>query len=53
VLVGLCVYRRRMADQETSGNGLALAAILMGGLETVTNWLGVTPMIYGLRTSLN
>lgn len=53
VLIGLCVYRRGVADQETSGNGLALAAILMGGLETVTNWLGVTLMIYGLGISFN
>lgn len=49
VVIGLCVYRRGVADQESSGNGQAFAAIVMGGIETVTNWAGIALMVYGLQ----
>jgi hypothetical protein len=44
--------RARLAGDNGSdwrGKGLASAAMLVGGLLTLTNWLGLTLMVLGLR----
>jgi hypothetical protein len=49
-LLGLLSYRRGEADLAASGNGHALAAMLVGGLSGLTNWVGVALMVFGLMT---
>lgn len=51
VLIGLLAYRPGLSDEGTTGNGQALAAIIMGGLVMVTNWVGVALMVYGLSVA--
>jgi hypothetical protein len=36
-------------DPDYRGKGLASAVLLLGGLLTLTNWLGLTLMVLGLR----
>jgi hypothetical protein len=50
-LLGLLSYRRGEADLAASGNGHALAAMIMGGLTGLTNWVGVLLMVVGLATA--
>jgi hypothetical protein len=47
-LWGLRSYRRGEAELAASGNGHALAAMIIGGLATLTNWVGVLLMLFGL-----
>jgi hypothetical protein len=50
-LLGLLSYRRGEADLAASGNGHALAAMLVGALTGLTNWVGVGLMVFGLMTA--
>jgi hypothetical protein len=50
-LLGLLSYRRGETDLAASGNGHALAAMVIGGLAGLTNWVGVALMVFGLTTA--
>jgi hypothetical protein len=47
-VLGLLAWCRGQGDPLQKGIGPALAGMLLGGLITVTQWLGVALMIYGL-----
>jgi hypothetical protein len=47
-LLGFVAWRNGQGDPLHKGIGPALAGMLLGGLITVTNWVGVALMIYGL-----
>jgi hypothetical protein len=47
-VLGFVAWYRGQGDPLQKGLGPALAAMLLGGLVAVTNWLGVALMIYGL-----
>jgi hypothetical protein len=48
-VLGLLSYRRGEPELASSGNGHALAAMLIGGLAGLTNWIGLVLMIVGLK----
>jgi hypothetical protein len=50
-LLGLLSYRRGETDLAASGNGHALAGMLIGGLAALTNWVGVLLMVAGLASA--
>jgi hypothetical protein len=49
MVLGLIVRRRGRGDPGFKGANLAGAAILLGAALALTNWLGLTLMILGLR----
>jgi hypothetical protein len=49
VVLGLVARRRGRGDPDFKGANLAAAAILLGAALALTNWLGLTLMVLGLR----
>ncbi len=48
-VVGLWSWLRRRGDPEFKGGSLCKAAVLIGILLTLTQWLGLLLMIHGLK----
>jgi hypothetical protein len=49
LLLGVVARRRGKRDPAFTANHLAAAAIILGGLLTITTWLGLALMLLGLR----
>jgi hypothetical protein len=49
LLLGLRARRRCLPDPEFTAKGPLLASLVLGSAVTVTNWLGVTFVILGLK----
>jgi hypothetical protein len=49
IVWGLLARLLGRIDPEFTGHGLALTAILLGVLNTLTNWIGLMLMIQGLK----
>jgi hypothetical protein len=49
LLLGVVARRRGKTDPAFTANHLATAAIILGGLLSVTTWLGLVLMLLGLR----
>jgi hypothetical protein len=49
VLLAAVVLWRRKGNPEFTAHGAAYAALLLGGLTALTNWVGLALMVLGLR----
>jgi hypothetical protein len=50
LVLGILAWRRAKADPALQ-SGVALAAVVLGALILVTNWVGLVLMIIGLRST--
>jgi len=50
LVLGLIAWRRRSKNPEEASRGAVLVSIVLGGILTITSWVGVGLIILGLSS---